>query len=110
MLANTKTKIIIISLAFLIVGVLIFSGSGLIMLTARPAPSSDTPYPSINLPPSGAPSVSPYVSMSPTPIPDTRTWGERLRDKTIPQVPGVTWQTYTNTEYGFEMEYPKGFG
>ena len=41
---------------------------------------------------------------------DTRSWGERFRDKTIPEVPGVTWQTYTNNEYGFEMEYPVGWG
>ncbi len=49
----------------------------------------------------------------PTPAPDktsdTRSWGERLRDTMIPKVPGVVWQTYTNKEYGFEIEYPKDF-
>lgn len=40
---------------------------------------------------------------------DMRSWGERFRDTTIPEVPGVTWQTYTNKEYGFQMEYPMGW-
>lgn len=32
-----------------------------------------------------------------------------MRDPAIPDIPGVVWQTYINKEYGFKMEYPKGF-
>ena len=54
------------------------------------------------------PSNVPLRTISPTPTLNTQTWGERFRDATIPEIPGITWQTYTNKEYGFEMEYPKG--
>ena len=62
------------------------------------------------LPPGLTPSSIPSETISPTPAGDIRTWGERFRDPTIPEVPGVTWQTYTNKEFGFEMEHPVGWG
>lgn len=60
--------------------------------------------------PTQVPSTTPQLPVEPQTSVDTRSWGERFRDKTIPEVEGVTWQTYTNTEYGFEMEYPKEWG
>ena len=65
------------------------------------------PFPTLPTPfmPTTTPTQPPPQTQAPA---DTRSWGERFRDKTIPEVKGVTWQTYTNKEYGFEMEYPKG--
>ena len=40
---------------------------------------------------------------------DMRTWGERFRDPKIPEVKGVEWQTYVNKEFGFQLEYPRGW-
>ena len=76
------------------------------ILWPPPNPIFLTQNPTPNLPSPFAPPTTPYPSTSPTPIPDTRTWGERFRDKTIPEIPGITWQIYTNEKYGFEMEYP----
>jgi len=67
-------------------------------------PSDNEPFPS-NIPSGTWQPVSPTPPAEPI---DTRSWGERFRDPAIPDVPGITWQTYTNKEYGFEMEYPKG--
>lgn len=64
-----------------------------------------------NLPPPA--SVSPFIPAPsyspPSEPPDTRSWKERFRDKTIPDVPGIEWQTYTNKEYGFGINYPVGW-
>ncbi|TSC62972.1 MAG: hypothetical protein G01um101448_77 [Parcubacteria group bacterium Gr01-1014_48] len=67
----------------------------------------------ISMPP--LPSIPPTPMTIPQPLGkpqgsvDIRSWGERFRDKTIPEVPGIEWQTYVNKEYGFTMEYPTGF-
>jgi hypothetical protein len=36
-------------------------------------------------------------------------WGERFRDKELPKIPGIIWQTYSNKEYGFALKYPVGW-
>jgi hypothetical protein len=66
--------------------------------------------PPLALQPTHVPTTTLQPQAEPQTSGDTRSWGERFRDKTIPEVEGVTWQTYTDTEYGFEMEYPKGWG
>ena len=98
---NNKKIIIILAIAVL------FIASAVVYWHPLPSyPHITQPTPSVSLP---SPFI-PAITSSPAPevsSMDTRSWGERFRDKTIPEVPGVTWQTYTNKEYGFAMEYPK---
>ncbi len=63
------------------------------------------PAPFMPVMPTMTPQQVPPQTQTPT---DTRSWGERFKDPAIPEVTGVEWQTYTNKEYGFEMEYPMG--
>lgn len=59
---------------------------------------------------SDVPTTSPIQQSETSDAPaDPRSWGERMRDPTVPDVPGVIWQTYINKKYGFEIEYPKGW-
>lgn len=106
MAANQKNKIITISLAFGLLIFLIFwkidgNISGWDMLTARPVPSSFIPTPA---PPGPMPSNLPITSPNHL---DPLPWGVRLVSKEMPHVEGVIWKTYTNKEYGFEMQYPE---
>lgn len=116
---NKKNKIIIVSLAFLILVVLMFWDTLFILvswkydermsvwdfLTARPVPSSITQYPT-PAPPGPIPSNLPPIVQGPSP--DTRTWGQLLRSP-IAEIPGITWKTLRNNEYGFEMKYPSNW-
>lgn len=108
---SQKNKIIIASLAFLILFVLIFwkTGdknigggiSGWDMLTARPVPSSVTQYPKPG-PPGPIPSNLPPIVQGPPP--DTRTWREIFQSPIVN--PEIKWKTYRDDTYGFEMQYP----
>lgn len=97
---NQRNKIIIASLAFLIVVVLIFSRSGWIMLTARPVPSPVTQYPTpkpVN--------DEEFRKILPVPV-SMEMWLERLNSKKIPETQIAEWKIYKNQEYGFELQYP----
>ena len=104
-----------ISRKYTIIGILIvaivLAMSVILYISNKPVSFLNTPSATLDPTPGSpfAPPTTPYPSTSPTPIPDTRTWGERFRDKTIPDVPGVEWQTYTNQKYGFKMDYPRGW-
>ena len=101
MLNNKKIILILAVAALLIAGAVVYWHQ----LPSYPQITQPTPL--VSLP-------SPFIPMiTSSPVPevssmDTRSWGERFRNPTIPEVPGITWQTYTNKEFGFEMEYSKG--
>lgn len=118
----SRKKIIIISLAFLILFVMknwqmlriLISMSWKPdermsiwdFLTARPVPSSLTQYPT-----PGAPLLIPSNSpLAFTPYPTPRfgaTWGQRLRPNGADaDFDYMQWKTLRNDEYGFEVKYP----
>lgn len=100
---NRITSMLIILICALLLGAGVFwYATKPIAITGYVPPSGGEPSLS------GLPTTTPQ-QVRPAPsnaAADTRSWGDRLRDKIITQVPGVIWQTYTNKEYGFEMEYP----
>lgn len=67
-----------------------------------PAPQHRPPA----VPPGASTTTPPQEYETPA---DKRSWGERLRDPALPDIPGVVWQTYTNKKYGFKIKYPKDF-
>lgn len=111
---NQKNKIIIASLAFLIVGVLMYWNTLFILIhwkqnekmsmwdfiTARPVPSAVNQYPT------PAPIDEEFIRKT-QPIPvSMEAWLERLNSKKIPETQIAEWKTYKNQEYGFELQYP----
>jgi len=100
--------IILICAVLLGVGVVWYTQIRLKPITAYIPPVGSEPFPQPvgSDVPTTSPIQQPKTSDEPA---DTRSWGERMRDAIIPDVPGVTWQRYTNKDYGFQMEYPKGW-
>ena len=101
-------NIIITLAALLFVGLFAYVSA---QLYYPPIAQSKFPVPVPVPRPSPMPTTTPQVlsTAAPQASVDTRSWGERFRDPTIPQVTGVAWQTYTNKEYGFQLQYPKGW-
>jgi hypothetical protein len=52
------------------------------------------------------PTITPTPTQEPT---HTQSWGERFRNPALPSIPGATWQTYTDTKYGFTFQYATGW-
>lgn len=112
--------IVLIFVSLLGIGVVwyVYADPTKIHFYTRPIPitgnnDNEFPKPQNKFPiiPPGASTTTPQQvpPTSPNKLTDTRSWGERLRDPAIPDVPGVAWQIYANKKYGFQMEYPKDF-
>ena len=106
--------LIFVSLLGLSVLLYVYADPTKIHFYTRPIPITENTPPVYPKPQHQPPIIPPGVSTTTIQQPpvepvDTRSWGERLRDPVIPDVPGAVWQIYRNKKYGFQMEYPKGF-
>lgn len=105
---DKPTRFGIIATVLFCIGFFVFWYGSFLLYRPKKALPINNKFPP---PPASISTLIPASSYSPPPDapPDTRSWGERLRDPVIPDVKDITWQVYMNKEYGFEVKYPDGW-
>ena len=78
-----------------IVGCAILAVIGLFLYN-RPQPVTPSPQATGEATPTQSPVLQAH----------NNNWGERFKNAQLPNIPDVTWQTYTDTEHGFTFQFP----